>query len=118
MTRAAVSIAAWLGAGWLAGAAGAALAQAADPLFMVVRYHEAARAAELCAGKKFTRAEQDKLAVLVGQETRHELPVGEELTAIRAGRANMEARVTANGCKDPLVADALRFFSQYESRLR
>jgi len=89
-----------------------------DPLFTVVRYHEAARAAELCGGKNFTRAEQDKLAVLVGQVTQHRLPVGEELNAIREGRANLEARVTAGGCKDPLVLDALRFYASFEDRLR
>jgi diaminopropionate ammonia-lyase len=96
---------------------GAARAQD-DPLFTVVRYHEAARAAELCGGKKFTPAEQDKLAVLVGQVTQHRLPVGEELTAIREARANLQARVTAGGCSDPLVADALRFYGTFQDRLR
>jgi hypothetical protein len=89
-----------------------------DPVFVVVRYHEAARAAELCGDKKFTRAEQDKLAVLVGQEIRHSLPVGEELNAIREGRADLEARVTAGGCTDPLVVDALRFYASFKDRLR
>jgi hypothetical protein len=100
-----------------AGNMGGARAQD-DPLFTAVRYHEAARAAELCAAKKFTTAEQDKLAVLVGQVTRHGLSVGEELTAIREARANLEARVTAGGCKDPLVADALRFYGTFQDRLR
>jgi hypothetical protein len=96
---------------------GAARAQD-DPLFTVVRYHEAARAAELCGGKKFTQAEQDRLAVLVGQVTQHRLPVGEELTAIREARANLQARVTAGGCTDPLVADALRFYGTFQDWLR
>ena len=111
------------GMGALAAACGAcgaapAVAQAIDPTFVVVRYHEAARAAELCADVKFTRQQQDKLAVLVGQETRHGLPVGEELIAIRVARSNMEQRISAGGCKDPLVADALRFFDSYRDRLR
>jgi hypothetical protein len=93
-------------------------AETVDMTFVVVRYHEAARAAELCADVKLTRRQQDKLAVLVGQETFHQLPVGEELIAIRAARANMEQRVSATGCKDPLVADALRFFESYRDRLR
>ncbi|MBI3516388.1 MAG: hypothetical protein HY060_20345 [Proteobacteria bacterium] len=106
------------GLGILLAAQAAVRAQPADQTFVVVRYHEAARAAELCADKKFTRVEQDKLAVLVGQETRHQLPVGEELIAIRAARTNMEQRITAAGCNDPLVADALRFFNSYRDRLR
>jgi hypothetical protein len=98
-------------------AGGAARAQD-DPLFVVVRYHEALRAAELCEHVKLTSVQQDKLAVLVGQATRHTLPVGEELNAIREGRANMEQRVTTNGCKDPLVTDALRFYGTVRDRLR
>jgi hypothetical protein len=108
----------WLIAACLVGAASPAAAQGEDPTSIVVRYHEAARAAELCAGRQFTRAQQDKLAVMVGQATQHRLTVGEELIAIRASRAEMEARVTANGCGDPLVVDALRFFARYEPRLR
>jgi hypothetical protein len=99
------------------GSTGGARAQD-DPLFVVVRYHEAARAAELCSGKTFTRTEQDKLAGLVGQATQYRLSTGEELTAIREGRANMAARVTANGCTDALVVDALRFYASFENRLR
>jgi hypothetical protein len=100
-----------------AGGMGAARAQD-DPQFIVVRYHEAARAAELCADKKFTRAEQDKLAVLVGQMTQHRLPVGEELTALREARANLDLRVKEGGCQDPLVLDALRFYGTFKDRLR
>lgn len=99
------------------GGAGAARAQD-DPLFTVVRYHEAARAAELCGGKTFTPTEQDRLAVLVGQVTRFQLTVGEELTAIREARADLETRFRSGGCKDPLVADALRFYGTFEDRLR
>ncbi|MEJ0070456.1 MAG: hypothetical protein WDO24_19040 [Pseudomonadota bacterium] len=115
MTR----IVAWAWGGWALALllTGAAAAQD-DPQFVAVRYHEAARAAELCAKKKFTSAEQDKLAVLVGQQTRHSLPVGEELTAIRAARHNMEERITAGGCTDPIVADALRFYDTFRDRLR
>jgi hypothetical protein len=107
------------GVGALLTACGVAPALAqSDATFVVVRYHEAARAAELCADVKFTRQQQDKLAVLVGQETRHALPVGEELIAIRVARSEMDQRVSAAGCKDPLVADALRFFDSYRDRLR
>jgi hypothetical protein len=88
-----------------------------DPLFTVVRYHEAVRAAELCEDATFTPAQFDRLAVLVGQVTRHRLPVGEELIAIRAGRANLEARVQTKGCDDPLVQDALQFFGTFRDRL-
>ena len=113
-------------ASWTAGALALALTAAGtgaahaqdDALFLVVRYHEAVRAAELCGDTKLTRNEQDKLAVLVGQLTRHQLPVGEELTAIREGRANLEQRVTAHGCKDALVVDALRFFDGFRNQLR
>jgi hypothetical protein len=108
----------WLAAAWVAAAAGLAGAQPTDPLAIVVRYHEAARAAELCAGKKFTSAEYDKLAVLIGQATQHRLLVGEERIAIREARNNLEARVTANGCSDPLIVDALGFFSRFKDRLR
>jgi len=111
----------WVGVGW-AAVAGLALAQApvpaGDPTSIVVRYHEAARAAELCADKKFTRAEEDRLAVMVGQATRHQLPVGDELIAIRSARAEMEARIHSTGCTDPLVADALRFYDQFKNQLR
>jgi hypothetical protein len=115
-----------LGGSWAAGGLAIALAVGGggaaraqdDPLFVAVRYHEAARAAELCGGKKFTPAEQDKLAVLVGQVTQHRLSVGEELTAIREARANLEGRVRSDGCKDPLVADALRFYGTFADRLR
>jgi len=110
----------WLGLGWL-GVVGIAVAQTPVPVgdatSLVVRYHEAARAAELCTDRKFTRAEQDKLAVLVGQVTRHQLPVGEELIAIRSARTEMEARINSTGCTDPLVVDALRFFDQYKNQL-
>jgi hypothetical protein len=110
-----------LGLGWL-GVAGVAIAQTPVPVgdatALVVRYHEAARAAELCADRTFTRAEQDKLAVLVGQATRHQLPVGEELIALRSARTEMEARIHSTGCSDPLVVDALRFFDQYKDQLR
>lgn len=117
-----------LGGSWAAGGFGVAIALAVggagaawaqdDPLFVAVRYHEAARAAELCGGKKFTPAEQDKLAVLVGQATQYRLPVGEELTAIREARANLETRVKSGGCADPLVVDALRFYGTFADRLR
>jgi len=113
-------IAAWgcggLALGLLTVGSGAAAQDEAQ--FVVVRYHEAAHAAELCLQKKFTPAEQDKLAVLVGQQTQHRLPVGEELTAVRAARHEMEARVTAEGCADPLVKDALRFYDTFRDRLR
>jgi hypothetical protein len=88
-----------------------------DPLFTVVRYHEAVRAAELCEEVKFTPAQLDRLAVLLGQITQHRLPVGEELIAIREGRANLEARVQTKGCDDPLVQDALRFYATFRDRL-
>ena len=107
----------WLAAGLAAGALPVG-AQPVDPLAIVVRYHEAARAAELCGDKKFTSAEYDKLAVLIGQATQHRLLVGDERTAIREARANLEARVTSNGCGDPLVVDAMGFFKQFEGRLR
>jgi hypothetical protein len=107
----------WLAAGLAAGVPCAG-AQPADPTAIVVRYHEAARAAELCDGKKFTRAEYDKLAVLIGQETQHRLLVGDERTAIRAARADIEARVTSSGCGDPLVVDAIGFFHKFKDRLR
>jgi hypothetical protein len=107
--------------GWalalLAGGIGTAAAQD-EAQFVVVRYHEAARAAELCRDRKFTPAEYDKLAMLVGQQTRHRLPVGEELTAVRAARHEMEARVNDHGCKDPLVVDALHFYDTFRDRLR
>jgi hypothetical protein len=56
--------------------------------------------------------------MLVGQQTRHRLPVGEELTAVRAARHEMEARVNDHGCKDPLVVDALHFYDTFRDRLR
>jgi hypothetical protein len=90
----------------------------ADPLATAVRYHEAARAAEVCNVKKLTPAEHDKLAVLVGRETQNRLTIGQELTAIRESRINMDLKVQSSGCKDPLVVDALRFFSQFRDRLR
>lgn len=121
MGRSAAPRLGWLGAGWIA-VAGLAIAQTpvpeGQPTALVVRYHEAARAAELCWDRKFTRAEQDKLAVLVGQATRHQLPVGEELIAIRSARTEMEARIRANGCADPLVVDALHFFDRFKDSLR
>lgn len=111
---------------WRAGALALAITAVAggvahaqdDPLFVVVRYHEALRAAELCENVKLTAVQQDKLAVLVGRATGYTLPVGEELNAIREGRANMEQRVTTNGCKDALVSDALRFYGSFRDRLR
>jgi hypothetical protein len=89
-----------------------------DPLAIAVRYHEAARAAEVCKVRKLTPAEHDKLAVLVGQETRNGLTIGQELTAIRESRINMDLKVQTGGCKDPLVLDAIRFFNQFRDRLR
>jgi len=88
-----------------------------DPLFTVVRYHEAVRAAELCEEAKLTPRQLDRLAVLLGQMTQHRLPVGEELMAIREGRANLEARVQTKGCDDPLVQDALHFYGTFRDRL-
>ena len=89
-----------------------------EETFMIVRYHEAARAAEMCANVKFTRIEQDKLAALVGYMTQHRVTVGEERMAIRTARTNMEQRIAASGCADPLVADALRFFGTFRDQLR
>src|SRR5258708_6111557 len=75
-------------------------------------------AAGLCAEAKLTRAEYDKLAVLVGQATQHRLLVGDERTAIREARANMETRITSGGCGDALVVDAIGFFNRFRDRLR
>ena len=98
-----------LGCGLAGGAAaqseGAAMATA-------LRYHEATRAFELCGGKPLSPAEHDKLAVVIGTETQHQMKVGDNLSVVREARTNMEQRVQATGCKDPLVVDALRTFDQ------
>jgi hypothetical protein len=98
-----------LGCGLAGGAAaqseGAAMATAA-------RYHEAARAFELCSGKPLTSAQHDKLAMVIGNETQHAMTIGQNLAVIREARDNMEQRIKATGCKDPLVVDALRTFEQ------
>lgn len=133
MTRVGTWGAVWLGVAWLIGGDAAAqtlspapvpgrnepdITQPTEAQFTAVRYHEAMRAAELCADKKFTRTEWDKLAVLIGQTTQHRMLVGQEKIAIREARADMETRVTASGCKDPLVIDALRFYESFRDRLR
>ena len=102
------------------GLAGAAAAQSGGGAAMATaaRYHEAARAFELCGGKPLSGAEHDKLAVLIGTETQHQMTVGENLTVVREARTNMEQRIEASGCKDPLVVDALRTFEQIRPKLR
>jgi hypothetical protein len=109
-----------LGLGILLIAGAAAAQQMSEGMAMAtaVRYHEAARAFELCGGKALSAAEHDKLAMAVSHATGGRLSIGQSLNAVRESRANMDQRVTAGGCKDPLVADALRFFEQVRPQLR
>jgi hypothetical protein len=85
-----------------------------------VRYHEGARAYELCGGnrKPLTAAEHDRLAMVVSNATQHRLSIGQSLNVVREARANIDQRVQGSGCKDPLVADALRFFEPIRPQLR
>ena len=99
-------------------ASGAAAQGDGAAMATAVRYHEAARAFEICGGKPLTGAEHDRLAVLIAQATQRRLTVGESLSVVKEARFNMEQRIQASSCKDPLVADALRWFEQIRPQLR
>jgi hypothetical protein len=102
-------------------AAGGAAAQMTEGLAMAtaVRYHEAARAFEICGGKNLSAAQHDKLAMVISAATQSRLSLGQSLNAVHEARANMEQRISGTSCKDPLVVDALRFFDQQiKSQLR
>ncbi len=95
------------------GLAGAAAAQSGGAaMATAARYHEAARAFELCGGKPLSGAEHDKLAMVISTETQSQMTIGQNLAVVREARTNMEQRIQASGCKDPLVVDALRTFEQ------
>lgn len=119
MTRGA-TLGAGLGVGILLLAGGAAAQQMSEGMAMAtaVRYHEAARAFELCGGKALSATEHDKLAMMVSHATQSRLSIGQSLNVVQEARANMEQRVTSVGCKDALVADALRFFEPIRPQLR
>jgi hypothetical protein len=40
------------------------------------------------------------------------MTLGQNLTVVREARDNMEQRIRATGCKDPLVVDALHTWEQ------
>jgi hypothetical protein len=114
MTRSAIGI----GLGIFLFASGAAAQGDGAAMATAVRYHEAARAVEICGGKPLTGAEHDRLAMLISQATQQRLTVGESLNVVKEARFNMEQRIQASSCKDPLVVDALRFFEQVRPQLR
>lgn len=114
MTRGVIGV----GLGVLLFASGAAAQGNGAAMATAVRYHEAARAFEICGGKPLTGAEHDKLAMLIAQATQQRLSVGDSLSVVKEARFNMEQRIQASSCKDPLVVDALRFFEPIRPQLR